>query len=122
MNRKIFSPKGAKESHHQLFPDIFFVIFNTIFVKHINKFLLKRSFAMMVLLVFNILINSQKCKCASQNENSFFLSPFWGCLLLLFLRPGALPLAIPFLPFGHNNLRLVLGFAYAQPNLHGWRG
>src|SRR3972149_1675735 len=73
---------------------------------------------MMVLLVFNILINSQKCKCASQNENSFFLSPFWGCLLLLFLRPGALPLAICFLPFGHNNLRLVLGFVYALPNLY----
>jgi len=49
------------------------------------------------------------------NKIPFFFRPFWGCLLLLFLRPGALPLAIPFLPFGHNNLRLVLGFASLNP-------
>ena len=47
-------------------------------------------------------MNSQKCKCTSQIK-FLFLSPRWGCLLLLFLlRPGASPLAIPFLPFGHT--------------------
>ena len=55
------------------------------------------------------------------NKIPFFFRPFWGCLLLLFLRPGASPLAIPFLPFGHNNLRLVLGFAYALSNLQHFK-
>jgi len=38
------------------------------------------------------------------NEIPFFFRPFGGWFVFIPLRPGASPLAIPFLPFGHNNL------------------
>lgn len=37
-----------------------------------------------------------------QQKKSFILSPLWGCLWMLFHCPEASPLAISFLPFGHD--------------------
>ena len=92
-NEKAINPEGVIENHIKLFPEIIFIIFNTVFIEKVNKFLLKRFFTMMVLLVLNILnyrMNSKKRKCVS-HANSLFLSPLRGYSLLLFLSQGLLP-------------------------------
>jgi len=50
----ITAPKGCKKDAHQLFQDIIFIVFNTISLEEINKFLMKRYLTVVDLLILNI--------------------------------------------------------------------